>query len=80
MRRLLAISGEFVTRILEGHMKGKIKVYSICVNSGLIAGEDGNIYQFSKAEWKAKEFPKTEEKVDFTGSNKQARHVFKTGQ
>ena len=47
-------------------MKGQILDFSFQTNSGVIAGDDGNRYSFTGAEWQSPEFPEPGMRVDFT--------------
>ena len=46
-------------------MNGQILDYSAQTNSGLIAGDDGNRYNFVGAEWKDQAIPNRGMRVDF---------------
>jgi hypothetical protein len=59
-------------------MKGKIKAYSADVNAGLISGEDGRTYRFTKSEWGGRENPFGDERVNFAGETRQAKKITNT--
>lgn len=57
-------------------MKGRIINYSPRENKGIISGEDGRLYDFSMASWKATQIPALDMRVIFEQENEEARNVY----
>ncbi len=57
-------------------MKGTILDYSIPKNEGLISGEDGQRYTFTKNDWRSPGIPTRSRKIDFTINNGKASEIF----
>ena len=57
-------------------MKGIILDYSINLNKGVIAGNDGNRYTFIGKEWKPIDFPQTGMTVDFVINGNDAVELY----
>ena len=58
-------------------MNGQILDYSPQTNSGLIAGDDGNRYNFVGAEWKDQAIPNREMRVDFEAQGSDAVAIYR---
>ena len=58
-------------------MNGQIVDYSALTNSGLIAGDDGNGYEFAGAAWKDRTVPKRGMRVDFEAQGGDAVAVYR---
>jgi cold shock CspA family protein len=56
-------------------MRGTVKAYSKDVNAGVIKGDDGNQYGFTKSEWGGDESPAANESVNFDGAYRKASNV-----
>lgn len=50
-------------------MKGQVLDFSVQTNSGIIAGDDQNRYQFSGTEWRDQKPPMRGDSVDFSHDN-----------
>ena len=57
-------------------MKGFILAYSLCVNAGVIEGDDGKTYAFPKNEWRGLLAPVKNGLVSFHGSSRNATSVY----
>ena len=57
-------------------MKGTILDFSFQTNSGAIAGDDGNRYSFTGAQWQAPDFPETGMRVDFDADGATAVSIY----
>ena len=57
-------------------MKGKILNFNIQDNTGMISGDDGKRYKFSKADWKTDKQPMNNQVVDFDISGDQATEIY----
>lgn len=57
-------------------MKGEILDYSIQTNSGIISGDDGNRYSFTRAEWKAGTPPTKGLYIDFEAIDREAHEIY----
>ncbi|MCB2102775.1 MAG: TM2 domain-containing protein [Rhodobacterales bacterium] len=57
-------------------MKGAILQVELEQGTGLISGDDGNRYTFTKADWRAESAPSTGLRVDFTPAGDAATEVF----
>ncbi len=60
-------------------MKGLIKAYSEAVNAGIITGEDGRCYPFTKGVWGHKAAPANDAEVVFTVERGRAVQVVRDG-
>ena len=58
-------------------MNGQILDYSVQTNSGLIAGDDGNRYNFVGAEWKDEAIPNRGMRVDFEAQGSDAVAIYR---
>ena len=58
-------------------MNGQILDYSPQTNSGLIAGDDGNRYNFVGAEWKDQAIPNRGMRVDFEAQGSDAVAIYR---
>ena len=58
-------------------MNGQILDYSPQTNSGLIAGDDGNRYNFVGAEWKDQAIPNRGMRVDFEAQGSDAVGIYR---
>ena len=58
-------------------MNGQILDYSAQTNSGLIAGDDGNRYNFVGAEWKDQAIPNRGMRVDFEAQGGDAVAIYR---
>ncbi len=56
-------------------MKGKVTAYSAAVNAGVIKGEDGKDYQFTRRQWRDKEYPTSKQTVTFENNANRAERV-----
>lgn len=57
-------------------MKGKILEFNVEKNSGIISGNDGKRYQFSKADWKVEKKPVNNQMVDFSIEEDKAKEIY----
>lgn len=60
-------------------MKGKVLFFDQANYTGTISGEDGNRYQFVKADWKAPASPTEGTEVDFSPKDGNAIDIFVIG-
>ncbi|NOR56328.1 MAG: NINE protein [Sulfurovum sp.] len=57
-------------------MKGKILEFDLQGNTGIISGNDGKRYQFTKADWKADKQPMNNQIVDFSIEEDKAKDIY----
>ncbi len=57
-------------------MKGQVLTYTDTTGTGVISGEDGKRYGFSKAEWKSERLPTAGAQVDFEPRESEAAAIY----
>lgn len=57
-------------------MKGKILDYDLQNNTGMISGNDGKRYKFTKADWKNEKKPMANQVVDFSTEGENAQEIY----
>lgn len=58
-------------------MKGKVLGYDKATQSGIISGEDGKRYNFTKSDWKSPNEPTANSTVDFEFQGSNATDIYK---
>jgi TM2 domain-containing membrane protein YozV len=57
-------------------MKGKVLGFNEATAEGVISGDDGNRYNFARADWKADRLPTNGREVDFVGADGRATEIY----
>lgn len=60
-------------------MKGKILNFDATNATGVIAGDDGNRYNFQEQQWKSTSKPRNGQRVDFSPNNTAASEIYADG-